>query len=64
MFENNKFFDEPAQVTYEIVGQIGEYKGIAYGEVVIDIATGQVICIDDDIDIIHVSEDWLPYFID
>lgn len=64
MFENNKFFDEPAQVVYQLVGELDEYKGVAYGEVIIDIATGKVVLIDDEIDIIHVSSNWSPYFID
>lgn len=64
MFENNKFFDYPAQVSYKFVGDNDEYKAIAYGEVLIDLASGEVIYINDDVDIIHVFDDWSPYFMD
>ena len=64
MFENNQFYDYPTQVVYQFVGERDEYKGIAYGEIIIDIASGEVIFIGNDINIIHVSESWSPYFMD
>ena len=64
MFENNNFYDYPTQVKYQFVGETDECCGIAYGEIIIDIATGEVIYIGNDINIIYVFEDWSPYFID
>lgn len=64
MYEYNTYYDDPTQVVYRFVGERDEYKGIAYGEVIIDLATGETIYIADDIEIIHISSDWSPYFID
>ena len=65
MFEYNTFYDYPTQVIYTFIGERDEHKAIAYGEVVIDLATGEVYCIDsDEIDIVYVSDSWAPYFLD
>ena len=65
MFENNNFYDYPTQVKYQYIGEIEQYDGIAYGEVIINIANGEVIYIgSDEVNIVSINEDWLPLFID
>ena len=64
MYEYNNFYDYPAQVEYQYVGDKETYKGIAYGEVIIDLSSGETIYIGDEIDITHVASSWSPYFLD
>lgn len=65
MFENNKYFDDPAQVTYQFLGETDEYKGIAIQDMIIDLASGEIIYLDtDEVNIIHISSSWSPYFLD
>lgn len=58
------YYSHPAQVTYRFMGEFEEYKGVAYENTVIDLASGEAIQINDEIEIIHVASSWSPYFLD
>lgn len=60
----NTYYDYPAQVIFSYLYENKEHKGIAHQDIVIDIASGDVLYIGDDVNIIHVSSSWSPYFLD
>ena len=64
MNDLNTNYDYPTQVNFSYLYEHKEHKGIAYQDIVIDIATGEVLYIGDDINIIHVHSSWSPYFMD